>query len=110
MQPTLFSVDPPTCHNNDPSSSSEADDWQKFTGRRATNLNLARELVARFPGHTADELEAKCREHYPDAALLKPYELRRRLSDLKARGDVVTDVPRATAGKKTKQQTYRLYS
>jgi hypothetical protein len=119
MQPSLFNtdattgaygtrVDTPTVHNNDPETSRIADERHRATVR-PRNLDLARDLVARFPDHTADELAGILAYDSPDSPLLSGYELRRRLSDLKRSGAIVAASSRdSRVHPFTRQTTYRI--
>jgi hypothetical protein len=101
-------IDPPTVHRNDPDTSRIADERHRATGR-PRNLDLARDLVARFPDHTADELAEFLGYYSPESPLLAGYELRRRLSDLKRSGAIVAASSRdSRVHPFTRQQTYRI--
>jgi hypothetical protein len=101
-------IDPPTVHRHDPDTSRIADERHRATVR-PRNLDLARDLVARFPDHTADELAGILMYYQSDSPLLGGYELRRRLSDLKRTGEIVAETSRNSSVQPfTRQQTYRI--
>lgn len=101
-------VDPPTVHRHDPDTSRIADERHRSTVR-PRNLDLARDLVARFPDQTADELAGILAYDSPNSPLLSGYELRRRLSDLKRSGAIVAASSRdSRVHPFTRQQTYRI--
>lgn len=85
-QPDLFRSLPPATHRVDPPSAAEAERRHTRSGRRARNLERVREALRQLPGHTGAELAASMG--------MDTYEVRRRLSDLKNRGEAKQGPPR----------------
>ena len=88
-QRTLFDMgNPPATHATDPESSRVAEQRHTECGRRDAHSKLVLKMVKNFPARTAVELW-EFADEAQKKALVELQEVRRRLTDLAARGLVV---------------------
>ncbi len=92
----------PTSHTHDPPTSREAEEKITESGTREQHAARVLELVKQFPGLTAIELQHQ--QH--GLNWLDEYQIRRRLTDLKAEGLVMQGEARACQIRGTKMVTW----
>jgi hypothetical protein len=97
---------PPSFHAVDPEPSRLAADAMEASGDRARHMRLVRGMVRRLPDLTACELYG-CATPAEAAELKEVQEVRRRLTDLQALGEVERSGQRACAIRGTTQSTWR---
>ncbi len=92
----------PTSHTHDPPTSREAEEKITESGTRERHSAIVLELVRRFPGRTAIELQ----HQQSGLNWLDEYQIRRRLVDLKAANLVKQGEARACRIRGTKMVTW----
>lgn len=109
-QPTLFdlppvAIDPPAVHTNDPMTSYEALRKHEAQGKRGRHQSLVLRLIRDHPGLTACELWEVASDAIR-AELHELQEVRRRCTDLLARGEIVQGAPRHCRVRGSRQVTW----